>query len=227
MTKPGDSTRSGSQTLQVEVVVPRRKEPRQSRSIALVEALKIAGRDILEKEGRAALTVQRLSEAAGVSVSSIYEYFPTLGGLIAAIFDDYREAIFLRLSADIQALPPSATLFDGVLLVVAAVLDMRRREVELDREVGIKRLQVDELQRLELLKANAPAQARASLELIQRFPDEIDATNLDKILFMNIQMVQAMVRVIALERPQYLTEHDTVVMLARMLHALLTTRPER
>lgn len=223
MTGPGDIPRAGSRTLQVEVVVPRRKQPRQSRSIALVEALKTAGRAILEREGRGALTVQRLSDAAGVSVSSIYEYFPTLGGLVAAIFDEYREETYVRLIAEIRALPAAATLFDGVTLVVATVLGMRRRELELDREVGIKRMQVDELQRLELLKADAPAPARATLELIERFPGAVDTASLDKLLFMNMQMMQSMVRVIALERPEFLGERDTVSMLARMLHALLTT----
>ncbi|RJF98553.1 TetR family transcriptional regulator [Noviherbaspirillum saxi] len=33
--------------------------------------------------------MQHLSERAGVAVSSIYEYFPTMEALIAAIFDDF------------------------------------------------------------------------------------------------------------------------------------------
>src|ERR1700742_2288720 len=67
-----------------------RKQPRQLRSVALVDALKEACRDILEKEGHGALSLHRVSEQAGVAVSSIYEYFPTLESLIAAIFYDFR-----------------------------------------------------------------------------------------------------------------------------------------
>lgn len=97
------------------------------------------------------------------------------------------------------------------------------REIEIDREVGVKRLKIDELQRLELVKVEHVTQARATLELMQRFPAQMGTVNREKILFMNMQMMQSMVRVIALEQPGYLREADTEIMLARMLYALLTT----
>ena len=48
-----------------------RKLPQQSRSIALLEALKIACLKILEEEGHDALTSNRLCAVAGVSKGSI------------------------------------------------------------------------------------------------------------------------------------------------------------
>ena len=47
-------------------------------------------REPFVRERRDALTVQNLSERAGVAVSSICEYYPTMESLIAAIFNDYR-----------------------------------------------------------------------------------------------------------------------------------------
>ena len=89
--------------VQVEIPAQPRKEPRQARSMALVTALKQTGRQILESEGRDALNALRLAEDSGVAISSIYEYFPTMEALIAAVFDDYRSEARSELFADIMA----------------------------------------------------------------------------------------------------------------------------
>lgn len=65
-----------------------RKLPQQSRSIALLEALKTACLKILEEEGAEALTSNRLCAVAGVSKGSIYQYVPNIEALLALIFED-------------------------------------------------------------------------------------------------------------------------------------------
>ncbi|MFT3697881.1 MAG: helix-turn-helix domain-containing protein [Kofleriaceae bacterium] len=54
----------------------RRKEPSQERSQELVEAILQAAIRVLEREGAARFTTIRVAEAAGVSVGSLYQYFP-------------------------------------------------------------------------------------------------------------------------------------------------------
>ncbi|MGH8465253.1 MAG: TetR/AcrR family transcriptional regulator, partial [Pseudomonas sp.] len=95
-----------------------RKRPRQTRSVALVDALKMAGREILEREGRQALTIYRLSEYSGVATSSIYEYYPTIESLIATLFEDYRADARQQVIDAIHALPAWATLYDGIDMVL-------------------------------------------------------------------------------------------------------------
>lgn len=65
-----------------------RKLPKQSRSIALLEALKSACLKILEEEGHKALTSNRLCVVAGVSKGSIYQYVPNIEALLALIYED-------------------------------------------------------------------------------------------------------------------------------------------
>ncbi|WP_322784192.1 hypothetical protein [Pseudomonas sp. PCH199] len=60
----------------VELPARPRKQPKQARSVALVDALKTAGCDILEREGREALSIYRLSDYSGVAISSIYDTSP-------------------------------------------------------------------------------------------------------------------------------------------------------
>ena len=64
---------------------PPRKTPRQARARATAEALVEAAARIMETEGRAALTTNRIAERAGASVGSLYQYFPNREAIVAAL----------------------------------------------------------------------------------------------------------------------------------------------
>jgi AcrR family transcriptional regulator len=69
-----------------------RKTPRQARSRATVEAILDAGAQLLGRRGWAKFTTNEVAEAAGVSIGTLYQYFPNKFALIDAItrrhFDD-------------------------------------------------------------------------------------------------------------------------------------------
>lgn len=62
-----------------------RKEPRQARSRATVDAVVEAGARILSERGWAGFTTNTVAEAAGVSIGSLYQYFPDKVSLVYAI----------------------------------------------------------------------------------------------------------------------------------------------
>jgi AcrR family transcriptional regulator len=80
-----------------------RKEPRQARSRATVETIVQAGARILSDEGWAGFTTNRVAELAGVSIGSLYQYFPDKLSLVDAIrrrhLDDSM-AVMRRVRAD-------------------------------------------------------------------------------------------------------------------------------
>lgn len=53
-----------------------RKLPKQARSTRLVDAILQAAVRVLERDGAAGFTTVRVAERAGVSVGSLYQYFP-------------------------------------------------------------------------------------------------------------------------------------------------------
>ena len=65
--------------------VAMRKAPRQARSRATVEAVIEAGARILSDEGWAGFTTNKVAEAAGVSIGSLYQYFPDKDALVDAV----------------------------------------------------------------------------------------------------------------------------------------------
>lgn len=62
-----------------------RKEPRQARSRATVEVIVRAGAQVLGERGWAGFTTNEVAEVAGVSIGSIYQYFPDKLALVDAI----------------------------------------------------------------------------------------------------------------------------------------------
>lgn len=62
-----------------------RKEPSQSRSKATVGAIIEAATRILSEEGWAGFNTNKVAEAAGVSIGSFYQYFPSKLSLVEAI----------------------------------------------------------------------------------------------------------------------------------------------
>jgi AcrR family transcriptional regulator len=60
-----------------------RKRPRQTRSTATVETILEAAARILETGGLAAFNTNAIAEKAGVSVGSLYQYFPAKEALLA------------------------------------------------------------------------------------------------------------------------------------------------
>lgn len=62
-----------------------KKEPRQARSRASVEAMLQACARILERRGYAGLSTNAVAEVAGVSIGSVYEYFPGKEAIVARL----------------------------------------------------------------------------------------------------------------------------------------------
>lgn len=64
-----------------------RKLPSQARSRDLVEAMLTATARVLCEEGTDALTTNRIAEVAGVSIGSLYQYFPGKEALLASVLE--------------------------------------------------------------------------------------------------------------------------------------------
>lgn len=80
-----------------------RKTPRQRRSTATYEAILEAAARILEDEGAGRLTTNRVAARAGVSIGSLYQYFPSKAAIQAVLIRRMRLAMLDDLRAGVAA----------------------------------------------------------------------------------------------------------------------------
>jgi AcrR family transcriptional regulator len=82
-----------------------RKKPRQARSTLTVGAILEAAIRVFETDGYQRATTIRIAAVAGVSVGSLYQYFPSKLALLAGVKQLTLEALFRQLAADLESAP--------------------------------------------------------------------------------------------------------------------------
>ncbi|AHF78120.1 TetR family transcriptional regulator [Sodalis praecaptivus] len=69
-----------------------RKHPKQARSTELVAAILQAATQVLAEEGAQRFTTARVAEKAGVSIGSLYQYFPNKAAILFRLqFDEWQQ----------------------------------------------------------------------------------------------------------------------------------------
>ncbi|KAA0078615.1 TetR family transcriptional regulator [Tardiphaga sp. P9-11] len=89
-----------------------RKQPQQTRSEELVSAILEAAIQVLAKEGFHRFTTARVAEKAGVSVGSLYQYFPNKASILFRLqSDEWRDTNdMLRRILEDESASPSTRL---------------------------------------------------------------------------------------------------------------------
>jgi AcrR family transcriptional regulator len=97
-----------------------RKAPRQARSRATIDAILDAGAQVLGRRGWTKFTTNEVAETAGVSIGSLYQYFPNKAVLVEAItrrhFDDVLR-VLQAIAADKPTNERAESLVAGMIAI--------------------------------------------------------------------------------------------------------------
>ncbi|QDZ00600.1 TetR/AcrR family transcriptional regulator [Nitratireductor mangrovi] len=104
-----------------------RKSPLQGRSRATCEAVMEAAARILEQDGRQGLTTNHVAERAGISVGSLYQYYPGKEAILAALIRQMRREMLADFEAAVVASRDANLAGTAKALVRAAVKHHLRR----------------------------------------------------------------------------------------------------
>jgi AcrR family transcriptional regulator len=112
-----------------------RRAPKQQRSRQTVEAVLEAVQRVLKRHGAEAVTTNRIAEAAGVSIGSLYQYFPDKQAIFTALHDrhvdDVRQVIE-RTLVDCT----SASLEDFTRELMGGLANLHAKDAELHEIVS-------------------------------------------------------------------------------------------
>jgi AcrR family transcriptional regulator len=146
-----------------------RKFPRQARAKATVEAVITAAAQVLIAEGYERATTARIAERAGVSVGSLYQYFPNKEALVAALLERHVNEL-LAVTRRALAAAGALTLEAGLLALVRAGVDAHRVDPALHK---ILHEQVPRVGKIKKVMSTAAQLAEAIERFLRTRPREL------------------------------------------------------
>ena len=103
-------------------IAPRRT-PRQERAVCTVESVLEAAAHILDETGLAGLNTNAVARRAGVSIGSLYQYFPNKEAITTALILRSHEEIVTglrRILAETEGLPPDRAISAMLRMLIDA-----------------------------------------------------------------------------------------------------------
>ncbi len=195
-----------------------RKAPRQSRSQATVTAILDATARILVERGFAAASTNAVAERAGVSVGSLYQYFPNKDALIAALHARHGEEMMAVIQRALtQAM--DATLEDALTGLVEAAVEAHRVDADLHRvlEERLGTMAVDAMH-----DKYTDVMEERIVALLARHRDEISAPDLKLATFMLMRAAHGLIHAIVRQRPKGVSLKSATQEIVSMMTSYLT-----
>ncbi|MGH8085088.1 MAG: TetR/AcrR family transcriptional regulator [Lysobacter sp.] len=177
-----------------------RKHASQERSRATVDTLVEATARILVSEGYDHASTNRIAEKAGVSIGSLYQYFPGKDALVAAVIDRHKEDVMHIVRgtlAEVDTLPVEA----AVRRLVTVAIDAHRVDPELHRVLTEQLPRTGRLEQMEGFQREAQANFAAYLA---RHRDELRTLDVELAAFVCFMSIEAITHGAVLYRPDLL-----------------------
>ncbi len=179
----------------------------QRRARETVDAILTATERIVREHDFEHVTTNEIARRAGVSVGSLYQYFPCKQALIVAVAER-REAEIARLVEDALVRAQSMPLAEGVRAVVATTLEAHVTDRALHRAVSKQVLRMGAFERLaERKRLFFFTKHIAAFFEERRF--ELRVPDPQLAAFFVVQIVEALSDAVAEHPP--MTEHERVV----------------
>lgn len=195
-----------------------RKSPQQSRSRVTVESILDGAIRVLEQEGSLALTTTRIAHAAGVSVGTLYQYFPNRKSILDALQErEFQRTISMMQEVMINSQPSSTdelarAVIRGLFRLYAAAPELHRVLV-IEGLVG--EAAPEQVKAFDLRMVNLVRSVLTGARLTCR------RKNVDAAAFVAYQSVRAAMMAHLLESPPGIDEAALTDELADLLHRYL------
>jgi AcrR family transcriptional regulator len=173
-----------------------RKNASQERSRLTVDALLEATARILVREGFDKASTNRIAEVAGVSVGSLYQYFPSKEALVAALIDRHNRQVMQAIQGELaEALKLS--MEEAVRRLVSIAVKAHRIDPKLHRALTEQIPRVGRLENVEFFN-------RQYYVLFENYlksrRDEINVTDLRLAAFVCVTSIEALTHTAVLHR---------------------------
>ena len=179
-----------------------RKLASQERSLLTVDALLEATARVLMKEGYDRASTNKIAAVAGVSIGSLYQYFPSKEALVAAVIDRHVHEMF-QVVRDALVKVATRPVEVAARELVSVMIDAHRINPKLHGVLAEQVPRTGRLENIEAINREAYALVRAYLEAHR---DELDVRDPDIAAFICVTAVEALTHAAVVRRPESLTD---------------------
>lgn len=203
-----------------------RKNPKQARAHATVDAILTATARVLVKEGYDRASTNRIARAAGVSVGSLYQYFPSKEALVAALIERHSDRCREKLENTFVALASARP--DSVARgLIGVMIEMKLVDPALEKVLIEQIPRVGRMAKLREVEERMMRLLTVYLEG-QRLRADTDA---EAAAFVLVKAGSALAHAIAIDRPSSVTvaqlEYEWIELVLRYLSGMEATVPSR
>lgn len=199
-----------------------RKYPAQQRAVETRQRLLEAAARVFSQYGYAAGTTNRIAEAAGHSIGSLYQYFPNKDAILVELAAAHAQAGIAAIERHLDGGPLPDSLEDKIRLFVRATIDNHRDDPALHRVLFEQAPRPPEL--LEFLHTAEQQAITTASELLAADP-QVTVTDIPMAARLVVTAIESLVhRLFTQSQPDEAErfENELVAMLVRYL-----TRPGR
>jgi AcrR family transcriptional regulator len=179
-----------------------RKMPKQARAQATVDAILTATAELLVELGYDRTTTNAIARRAGVSIGSLYQYFPNKEALLTALCEFHMTEMTTLLIGEIAGLR-GQPLDEAIRPLVKALLRAHAVAPALHRVFIEQVPRINGLERVQQLDRMLIDVLRSELE---RRPEKLRPRDLELAVFILVHSVQAVTHAAILERPDALSD---------------------
>jgi AcrR family transcriptional regulator len=177
-----------------------RKSASQERSRLTVDAILEATTRVLIKEGYDRASTNRIAAEAGVSIGSLYQYFPSKEALVAAVSERHSHEV-LQLMRGALAKVAARPIEVAAREFVSVAIEAHRVNPRLHRVLAEQVPRIGRLENVEAMNQDVYSLIRGYLEAHR---DEMDVADPETAAFICVTAVDALTHAAVLRRPEIL-----------------------
>ena len=195
-----------------------RKAPSQSRAQETVEAVLQATTRILKRDGNEKLNTNRIAEVAGISIGSLYQYFPGKEAILAMLVRRHLESKFAIVDRQLSK-NPQAKIETVIHEIIDALVVSKGENSRFEQ---ILEEQIPKLGALKAMKQLDDIMVSKIVAYLSPYKDEIRMENLDRSVFLIIMAVKGVLLGTNLERPELFRGSNRAGLVGELNHMVLS-----
>jgi len=176
-----------------------RKRPQQGRSREMISVILDAAARVLVHDGFHHASTNRIAAVAGVSIGSLYQYFPSKEALVAALIDRHQQEMLGRF-APLLAELADLSVSDAVHAVVKVMIEAHAVDPALHKVLQEEVPRSGRLGQLDALDRTVTELVSGFLAMHRR---EIVPVDLDLAAFVVVTMIEALTHSAVVTHPEW------------------------